>query len=172
MENNVACIQVPESFCFPPFYGEEASLIKQGPSSEVTQYPFYYDIMYHIDPSSCAPWPWETETDYLRASWEKRRPAIRDTFHRRSANEARTPMILSLAEFIDQMFWVSGQPVRSLSPDQLITGLQSFAYAPLNLKERLGYIIDQPDRYLSFIQLNELQDELKKKLSVYRKQRQ
>ncbi|WP_100488011.1 YpoC family protein [Sporolactobacillus pectinivorans] len=169
MENKATRLKIPEPFCFLPYFEKQAviSFIDHSPTEE--NIPFFYDILYAAGFSSGSPWPWQTGTPHFRKLWDKMRPRIKETFHRRRPDEARKPMIYALSSFIDQMFWASDRPVHTLSPDILVPELLVMPYAPLNLGERLKYIHDQPDRYLSFIQLDKLQEELGKKLSVYKK---
>ncbi|WP_353947812.1 YpoC family protein [Sporolactobacillus sp. Y61] len=128
--------------------------------------PFFYDMLFKGDSSLLATWPWQEEDPVLPYLWEERQQ-IRTAFHRRQSEQAKGLMLHAVSAFIDHMVWTANRPVRTLSPVELTSELQALPFAPLNLQERLKYIFRQPDRYISFIQLDNLQEELTKKLAVY-----
>ncbi|WP_238537579.1 YpoC family protein [Sporolactobacillus vineae] len=136
------------------------------------EYPFFYDILYVVQPDARTAWPWAEPDDTLKRRWDQRRRLIQDVFHRRQKSFLiRESMIGALAEFIERMFWEEGRPVDGLAKRHLSSELNRMAFAPLNLDERIDYIARQPDRYTSYIQLNLLEDELTKKIAVARSRR-
>ncbi|MDD9148733.1 MULTISPECIES: YpoC family protein [unclassified Sporolactobacillus] len=169
MQKSETTLNVPASFCFPPFYEREAHVTFSDAGTAGREQPFFYDILFIEKPSSLSSWPWEDPLRDFNRSWPDRRAGIAEAFRSRDRKRAEKPMIQALALFIDQAVWSSGRAVDSLSPQHLMKTVASLPYAPLNIEGRLSYIIKQPDHYLSFIQLNQLDEELKKKLAVYKK---
>ncbi|GGL48062.1 hypothetical protein GCM10007968_10330 [Sporolactobacillus putidus] len=160
-------LEVPAAFCFPPFYRKQDQITFSDIVMAGTELPFFYDILFIEKPSALSSWPWEQSPQEFNNNCSDRRSEIAEAFRKRDRKRAGKPMIQSLALFIDLAIWSSGKPVETLSPSHLMAKIKSLPYAPLNIEGRLSYIIKQPDHYLSFIQLNQLEEELKKKLAVY-----
>jgi hypothetical protein len=131
------------------------------------QTPFLYDLMYHNDSQFLDLWPWQRNENYFHTYWVEQKEVLRELFHRREQKKAKKPMILSVSAFIDQLYWTSEFPVDSLEHETVLRQMQLNPYAPLNIEERLGFLLRQPDRYQSFIQLDELEQEFTKKRSAY-----
>lgn len=167
MQKNRMRLEVPEAFSVPPFYREQAQITFDDTSAAGLEFPFFYDILFISQPSAHTSWPWEKpKLDYYD-DWTERSKGIAEAFRNRDRKRARAPMVGSLALFIDQVIWASGKPVSALSLASLIAEMEDLPYVPLNIGGRLTYIMRQPDHYLSFIQLDQLEEELKKKLAVY-----
>ncbi|MCO7125768.1 hypothetical protein NIE88_08290 [Sporolactobacillus shoreicorticis] len=173
MEKSLQKLEIPESFRQAPFYKDrqviEAALISE---EAVFQLPFLYDLCYHANPHTLSFWPWSKKENYFHEYWMKQRESIRELFHKREQKKAEFPMLLSVSVFIDQLFWSTGRPVDSLTDQRLLQGIQLLPFAPLNIEERLVYLLRQPDRFLSYIQLDELEQEFTKRHSAYQKRRQ
>jgi hypothetical protein len=131
------------------------------------QTPFLYDLMYHNDPQLLELWPWQKNENYFHNYWVEQKEVLRELFHRREQKKAKKPMILSVSAFIDQLFWTAGAPVDALDHEAVLQKMQTIPSVPLNIEERLGFLLRQPDRYQSFIQLDELEQEFTKKRSAY-----
>jgi hypothetical protein len=164
-------LPVPGSFCVLPFYRSGSSIQVIDSLAPMNEVPFFKDILYAAQPDALTDWPWTQPENSLKQRWEERSPGLRDAFHRRDKTQVRTPMICALAEFIERMFWGEGRPVTDLSQEYLSAQMSRMTFSPLNLNERLSYIASQPDRYLSFIQLDKLQEELTKKMAVFKSKR-
>ncbi|MCO7176176.1 YpoC family protein [Sporolactobacillus kofuensis] len=170
MEQPCISIELTDSFHVKPFYQNCRLLdVKAMPSHFSFEYPFFYDMLYCQQKDAYSLWPWQTRENYFHIFWEQKKEELRTSFHDRNLKAVRQPMLQSIAAFIDQMYWSAGKPVRSLVHDVILTDLSTLPFAPLNSKERVNYLLKQPDRYLSFIQLDELEQELVKKLAIYRR---
>ncbi|CAM3174821.1 YpoC family protein [Sporolactobacillus spathodeae] len=163
--------EIPQAFQYHPFYEESSLTIDESVDFPLFAAPFIMDIRYHDEPKLSEEWPWQQKNNFYHLFWQEKKEAIRLFFHQRKTAEAKTHMIQSLAGFVDQMFWASEQPVTSLQPEKLLPVLSDFAYAPLNIEERIGYLLQRPDRYQSFIQLEAMEEELYKKLSLMKSAR-
>ncbi|MCQ2009158.1 hypothetical protein NOM01_04010 [Sporolactobacillus sp. STSJ-5] len=168
MEKSLQKLEIPESFRVSPFYKNQQLIESAFIEEEVTfQIPFLYDLCYYANPQILPVWPWNKEENYFHEYWMKQRESIRELFHIREQKKAKDPMLLSISAFIDQLFWSIGHSVNTLNSQQLFLGIQLLPFAPLNIEERLSYLLSQPDRYLSFVQLDELEQEFTKKRSSY-----
>ncbi|MFX3617084.1 MAG: YpoC family protein [Sporolactobacillus sp.] len=159
-------VRLPETFRFAPFYAKPTVISPEPADHGLFSAPFITDLIYWNDQTSASEWPWQRNENWFHLYWQKEKPGLSEAFHRRDLQTAGQPMLRAVAGLIDQLVWSSGQPVATLEPNQMIQGLIQFSYAPLNLEERLRYIMNQPNRYLAFIQLDQLEEELTKKLAV------
>ncbi|MCL1632604.1 hypothetical protein M3N64_11815 [Sporolactobacillus sp. CPB3-1] len=165
-------LEIPDSFRFAPFFVNQKRIEKCSVSKPHTfQTPFLYDMLYHHNVLLSFPWPWEQEENYFHIYWKKNRDALCSCFHQRKYEQARAPMIRSIAALIDQLFWTNGCPVQSLDEVDLYENISTLSAVPLNCKERLNYLLHQPSRYLSFVQLDELEREFTKKRAAYLQKR-
>ncbi|EST10569.1 YpoC family protein [Sporolactobacillus laevolacticus] len=170
MEQPYLKLEIPSCFHVAPFYVDNQVLeLSSIPDHIAFHTPFFYDLLYLEKPDYQIIWPWIQEDNFFHTFWTSHKDQIRDLFHKRNQEQARGPMIQSVAAFIDQMYWSSGKPVSTLNYKKQIQDMKEMRYAPLNCDERLSYVLNQPDRYLSFIQLDELEQELTKKLAVRRR---
>jgi hypothetical protein len=159
-------LRIPEEFRQAPFYQSRSELSIPKSREERMHIPFFYDMLFKVDSSFLATWPWQEE-DPVHPFLGEEHQEIRTAFHRRQSEQAKGLIVRAVGAFIDRMVWTANRPVRTLSPVELTSELQALPFAPLNLQERLKYIFRQPGRYISFIQLDSLQEELTKKLAVY-----
>lgn len=72
-------------------------------------------------------------------------------------------MIDGVSLFICCLYWSSGKPVGHL--DLRNTDWNSFDVQPMNVHERLNYILIRPEQYHSFVQLDQLFQECEKQFS-------
>ncbi len=158
-------LELPQTFQVFPFYEKQQVIDGVLSEKEVYQIPFLYDLLYiNVNaPNQLEKWPWQEEDNFFHAYWKERSEALRVLFRQRDQALVRKPMIRCIAAFIDQLCWSAGAPVSSLVHDDLIQQIKAAPYAPLNIDERLGYLLRQPARYLAFIQLDELEQEFTKK---------
>ncbi|WP_349407538.1 YpoC family protein [Pseudalkalibacillus sp. SCS-8] len=99
--------------------------------------------------------------DHLFRLWRSEKEKIAASFKNRDRHAAKPAMIKGIGWFITILFWINGQRVARLT--HLVEDCSSLPDQPFNLKERLIFILENPDHYLAYIQLTELYDELEKK---------
>lgn len=92
-------------------------------------------------------------------SWNNKFDEIAGIFQRRETKLAKDPMIEFTDIYISCLFALNHKREEEVKDLQVITQLER---KPLNLSERLGFIIDSPNHYHAFIQLKELYIELLK----------
>ncbi|MFC7392666.1 YpoC family protein [Scopulibacillus cellulosilyticus] len=170
MSNEPLVITVPSMFCFPPFYEKGDMLYIDkcnfGLCTEKLAQPFFYDILYESKVSNSKLWPWQFKEScsILLKQWDSRKEEISGLLRRRNQQRAREPMCRSIANFIDLMFWMHHIPVKF--EHEITDSFSLLSYRPINVEERLKFILERPDHYLSFVQLNELYTECGKKMIV------
>lgn len=121
--------------------------------------PFLYDCAFFSGVNSLTPWnSRETSIPVLLQKWEELQGSLRNHFSKRNKLEAALLMKLGTAFFLEFLFWSNGKPVR-LYPQIPYEELQ---IKPVNIEERLDFIIARQNTYHSFMQLVELFKEMEK----------
>lgn len=157
-------ITVPSSFQHPLFFKQsEMEIGEVNPFDEVLKdLSFLYDLLHKIKGEDSEK-PWEEQEVYipkLLEHWKEIKDEIGECFKRRDRNGALHPMVLSLGHLISALFWINSIPVPSLS--NLTEEIKKLPYKPINAEERIGFLLDQPNQYHSYVQLGELYQELEK----------
>ncbi|WP_332693219.1 YpoC family protein [Halalkalibacter lacteus] len=152
-------ILVPKAFRVFPFY-EESTI--EFPSTLATfkdicqEVPFYYDITGNIR-------PWEQKHDFLPIMfqwWCEEEMQLAKYYKQRNPLAAKEMMRTMLAVFIDSLFWLNDRKVDGI--DDLQHSVNSLIHKPVNSVERLHYLLSEPNRYHTFVQLKALFSELRK----------
>lgn len=165
-------VEIPEAFQYPPFYRkDETEVTMENANQRYFSAPFISDILYLQQPSLNVSWPWQQKTNFFHSFWQDNCENIRQLFRNRQNGAAKAPMLRAIAGLIDQIYWCAGLPVSTSNPDSLLPKMTSFYCAPLNCEERMGYLLQCPDRYQAFIQLDTLEEELNKKIVLARSKR-
>ncbi|MBB5173590.1 YpoC family protein [Texcoconibacillus texcoconensis] len=163
-------ITIPESFVRAPFYSSvttvetpkgplDTELSKQGPY-------FAHDIAYVQQVSVEQPWsnPYPT-FKYIQNQWKEiGYPLITERFSERDRKGAEPYMVKYTALFIQLLHWSQATPVRSLI--QIEKMLANNKVAPLNVTDRLGFILQMPNHHHAFTTLTELYREAEKKIAI------
>jgi hypothetical protein len=107
---------------------------------------------------SFKPWTSPLETvPKLLLEWNQVKMVIQDGFTKRDLFRTGTPMKVGIGLLFEAVFWTNYQPV---DVDMII--LESLDIKPINIRERLDYILLNPNKFHSFIQLTELFSEMEK----------
>ncbi|GAE25032.1 hypothetical protein JCM9140_1002 [Halalkalibacter wakoensis JCM 9140] len=152
-------VTIPESFQVSPFYQQTVVNIDAESLSflDICQaIPFYYDITMEKR-------PWEEKDVFvpmLFACWDKERPILEQYYKDRNPLAAKEKMNSMLALLIDALFWLNGRQVTNLTG--LTSSVQSLLYKPVNVEERLEFILLQAGKYHSYVQLKSLFIEVRK----------
>lgn len=165
---------VPGRFCREPFY-------KQGNSIAVTIQPdeigivnaakyFYEDIIHYSVGQSSHSTPWknaEKATAAILKMWETEgQPFLITCYDDRNRRKARPLMIYFTSRLIQALFWAGGNPVPGIMDKDLLK-LKWMPYAPVNIADRLSFILASVDHHHAFTVLDQLFEEAKKKWAVY-----
>ncbi|WP_088035622.1 YpoC family protein [Evansella clarkii] len=166
-------VSVPPDFHLEPFYkaGDTAELKEDLHSiKEIWQNGYFLsDIAFIYNKNGPLFTPWDNSEGVSKLAYglwkEEGRQQLEDLFKVRNKTEARPLIIMYTAIYIQVMHWVNRQPVKSLQG--VTETVSAFQYAPLNVSDRLQYIISSPNQFHAFITLNELYIESGKKWAVF-----
>ncbi|NGP43745.1 hypothetical protein G4V62_01720 [Bacillaceae bacterium SIJ1] len=168
----MTAIQVPASFSIRPFYEQSARIhLPKGDaplSAWLESVPFAIDVAAALHEPHVriyeAPY---SEFNEVFNWWEDTwKGPIQTAFSNDEKDVAGPMMIQGTANFLSLLFWIGRQPVQALTSWQ--EDMLQCPITPMNLKERMPFIVSRPRHYASFIQLNQMYIELRKSLAVYR----
>jgi hypothetical protein len=94
----------------------------------------------------------------LLKEWENSRDQLETLFRERKYKNAKVLMEKGITLFIQFLSWSNEVPVRQ---DEPLTFTQ-YEFKPVNVEERLGFVISRPNLYHSYRQLSELMIEQEK----------
>lgn len=120
--------------------------------------PFIYDAAFHNGRKSLRPWedP-ESAIPLLLNQWNSLKEDLVQSFAKRDRLNTVESMKSAIALFIEILYWTNGLPVSF--PLDKIDQLKS---VPINIRDRLTFIMARPNHHLSFKQLAELMIEQEK----------
>ncbi|WP_226683559.1 YpoC family protein [Sutcliffiella horikoshii] len=153
-------MKIPEAFLHPHFYSNQNSIsIKTFELEDIIEIPFKYDIAYY---QGAAPHllPWEKTSDSIPLilnRWKEKERHLISLHEIRDRKEAREQVIHPIAWFLQMLFWMNGQPVRSITDWK--NEVDKLKWKPMNVDERLEFVIKKPEMYHAFIQLQQLYTE-------------
>ncbi|CAG9622616.1 YpoC family protein [Sutcliffiella rhizosphaerae] len=153
-------MKVPDGFLHPYFYSKGDLLESHAFSlQDLLEFPFKYDIAYYL---GAAPdrLPWENNNEsipFLLLIWKTNENTLNFLHEKRDRTKTKATMISSIAIYLQLLFWMNEQPVRSINDWTRDSNL--FKWKPVNIEERLDFVIKRPELYHSFIQLQQLYSE-------------
>lgn len=104
--------------------------------------------------------PWINAKEYIPAlfvEWKETEVELRENFSRRNTSKTEIPMKKGMGLLLEALYWCNGQPVDGKNLD-----VNALKVKPINISERLEYILLNPTKFHSFIQLSELLVEMEK----------
>ncbi|GGE56585.1 YpoC family protein [Priestia taiwanensis] len=154
-------INIPITFKHVPFYvGEHVLLYKV--ENGITDNPYFlYDIAYIEEVELLR--PWENRFVHIQEiieSWKETIEEVAELFKNRNRKGARPFMVRYIAHFVSSIFWLNERYVAGI--DDILISMKELPIKPLNIEERLQFILESPDHYHSFVQLRELYEEFEK----------
>ncbi|MEH6939481.1 YpoC family protein [Bacillus sp. JJ664] len=158
--------RIHENFLKSPFYMEGNNEIEHD-SIMIKNKPFSYESLHLLEENSIS--SQEVRDEIIQdmfMQWKEESELLSGYFRMRNRKVALEPMLRGLANFISITTWLNGKILTNIN-DVLIE-LDSLTIKPINLKERISFVIKQPDHYHSFIQISGLYTELEK---LYYKQK-
>lgn len=121
---------------------------------------FPYDCVFYSGIEGYHPWDdYEKHISYLLSEWKKINEECQMLFSERKTKQALEPMKEGIALFLTFLYWIHDEPVQLKGWEEQVKKL---SIQPVNLVERLTFIIQRPALYHSYIQLSELFRELEK----------
>ncbi|NHM29159.1 YpoC family protein [Neobacillus terrae] len=163
MDRECIKIKIPDKLTNPFFFPEKEIVIKVSPSGFDLNENFIYDILFFLGEERHRPWEHLNEAlPILRKEWEKIKITLEELHTRRDKSNTLPAMKKGIGVFLQFLFWSNEKPVILKSP----IPFDSLVYKPVNVEERLGFIISRPGLFHSFIQLGELMEEQKKQNAI------
>jgi len=159
-------ITVPSDYQHPLFFSSNQINLSYPESFEeaMRTIPFIYEITKLEFRKEDATKPWEAGEHAVIHKvlklWEEEQKVLNSLFEVRNRKEAQGPMMWSIVYFLNCLFWSNGQRVPGVT--KLREKYHSLSIKPINVEERLEFIIQKPSHYHSYIQLSELFTEFKK----------
>ena len=124
-----------------------------------TTEPFVYEAAFFSGIEAIKPWECPEESiPLLLEEWQTIKKELDMLFAKREVDDAKPLMKKGVGLFIQFIYWVNGRP--AILANRL--DLNSLSIKPVNLSDRLEFILTRPALYHSFIQLTELMTEMNK----------
>lgn len=158
---------VPEPFILKPFVDTQTYEILADVCFEdaIQTLPIIFDVMDYIGVKSLKPWEQPfTYVPIIFYKWNADEEQIMQLIANRNQKEALQPMKHHILSFIAALFWLNGQPVAGLN--NLSECVKQLKIKPVNVEDRVAYLMSAPNHHHSFTQLKQLFIELKKKYAV------
>jgi hypothetical protein len=143
-------INVPKELKHPFFFPNENLDIKTDTDEKI---PFFYEVLFFTGKEGLRPWEKpEENVSALLEDWTILKEEIRSLFEKR--NKAFIPDLMrkGISYCIELLYWSNEQP-SVISPRIYYDKLP---IKPVNIEERLEFIISRPNLFHSFMQLTEL----------------
>lgn len=162
-------VTVPEEFLLPPYFQKDEVITMFADDSleiVLNKQPLLFDIYDQLQVHSQVK-PWENKYLYipiLIGNWQEIEPSIIGLFKARDRKQALFPMKKMILTFIAMLFWTNGKPVPGLI--KITDQVKKLSVKPVNVEERLEFILSIPNQYHAFTQLKTLFSELEKKYAV------
>ncbi|MCQ6273913.1 hypothetical protein JMM81_02830 [Bacillus sp. V3B] len=126
------------------------------------QTPFMYEAAYLYGLKTLMPWKMSVDTvPVVMKEWETVKMELHEEFSKRKLMEVEQPMRKGIGLFIEVLYWCNEYPAVSLNKDD-----DRLRIKPVNLQERLHFILSYPYKYHSYVQLTELFSEIEKTFRV------
>jgi len=156
-------IKVPDELSNPFFFSETEIMIQASRNALELHENFMYDIFFFLGEDTYKPWEQLNEAlPILLTEWKKIKVTLDQMHSRRDKPNILPAMKKAIGVFLQFLFWTNERPVIIKSPIPFNT----LVYKPVNVEERLGFIISRPGLFHSFIQLGELMEEQKKQNAI------
>jgi hypothetical protein len=167
MDNRFITLSVPPELKNGFFFSSDR--IKMEMTERNLTDNFVYELLYYHGMDGWKPWENQEEAFlFLMNEWEVVKNQLEELYRNRDQNNARLAMKKGIGLFIQLLFWSNDQPVLLKEPIPSIP----LVYQPVNLSERLAFIMSRPNLFHSFRQLSELiveQEKLYVKKSILKK---
>lgn len=145
-------LNVPNELKYSFFFTQDVFEIEELDVDINLSNPFVYEVGFYNGLKM--PRPWENPEEvipYLQEEWKKLKIQLGTIFTTRDIASALVPMKQAIGLFIEMLFWSNAQPV--CFP---LNNIQQLEIKPVNIEERIEFIISRPMLYHSYVQLTEL----------------
>ncbi|MBM7647957.1 hypothetical protein JOC78_000897 [Bacillus ectoiniformans] len=152
-------VPVPLSLQHSLFFNQETAKIPA--NSSLMEEPYFLYELQVIKGQ-----PWNDREEGLKALdkwWEKIKPELEEKFQARDPL-AKHQMKAAIALFFMSLFWLNGEPVQL---NDWKSKIFTLSIKPVNVADRLDFIMQRPYSYQAFVQIGELMTEQKKQWAKY-----
>ncbi|AZB43301.1 hypothetical protein CEF21_13870 [Bacillus sp. FJAT-42376] len=152
---------IPPSFMLPAMMKETELSLDPGedPLKTIGKYPLIFDML--AENEGTAPYePWNhgrEPIEHLFKAWSAAKEEQERRFQNKRGKADLALMGYSYSAFIACIHWINGQHAPSVS-----SSIGPLTRKPVNVEDRLSYIMNNPLQFHSFIQLKQLFEELEK----------
>ena len=132
----------------------EHSFLKESGISPTELFP--EENRFYLSGTSSSENPWEKGEETVKAiikEWKLLENKLTESFRKRNRKQINPFMIRGIGLFLKLLFWSNGLPVCLKDLDK---ELEKMEILPVNIKDRLDFLLDHPLIYPSFIQLSAL----------------
>lgn len=166
LNNKNAEYLVPKSFLIQPFFDIDSTFAVFQDGLEfatiIKKEPLYYDMLQVIK-GQLVEEPWrnlDKTIPIILKQWKELKPEVYEGYKERGGTHNKRVIIQCLSLFIVCLFWMNESSVPTLNVKNMrISELQ---ITPINCEERLTFVLSNPMKYHSFVQLDQLFAELEK----------
>jgi hypothetical protein len=153
-------VTLPIELSHPFFFLEDnITWIPQHENSLNVETPFIYEAAFFSGINMLKPWDClDKSIPALLKEWAAVKEDIRLLFEQRNNKATLIPMKKGISLLVEFLHWSNGQPSK-LSPT---INYDNLKIKPVNIQERLEFIIARPTLFHSFMQVGELIVELEK----------
>lgn len=162
--SSIVEITIPSELKYFLFFSENSISIDKDKVKEwmkpsaFTNFP--YELAFFRGIEAYRPWLYaEKHIPELLRHWKSIDGECEKLFSNRKTKLTLEPMKEGIALFFVMLYWIHNKPVMLQDWDHIVAEL---SIKPVNLVERLTFIIQRPTTYHAFVQLNELFLELEK----------
>lgn len=159
--NGQLILSIPDELNNPFFFSANAEITVQKEQLQqiILDIPFLYEAAFYANIDALKPWELHEEfIPLIKNEWDTVKLKLEELFRKRSYKSTIEPMKKGISLFLQFVYWANARPVHFGMP---LLG-ESLKVQPVNMRERIGFIIQRPALYHSFVQLNELMIEMEK----------
>lgn len=152
-------LHLPQELNHPFFFTEQEIVVDIPIQSWNMNQVFIFEILFYNKMEAIK--PWMKTSGYLpaiTAGWKDLKAAIEGQHHLRNKAGISAEMRKGIGLFLQFLFWSNQKPVCLLN----LGNLSDLKIKPVNIEERLNFILSRPGLFHSFVQLSELMTEQEK----------
>jgi hypothetical protein len=159
MDDAIKKLPIPEELVHPFFFSQEEIVINKPIDPLNIGENFIYELFYYNGIETIKPWKIPQESiPMIVEKWRKIKEHLNLLHHNREQESILESMKTGVGMFIQLLFWSNEEPVNLMKP----ISISQLSSKPVNVQERLDFIIARPKLSHSFIQLSELMIEQEK----------
>ncbi|MBY0122624.1 YpoC family protein [Bacillus sp. S/N-304-OC-R1] len=160
MKNNMELI-IPQQLHHAFFFSDNEKMMTDTEALKElnTSTPFLYEAAFYSGIQALKPWDIQEQSiPALIKEWQNVKAKLDLLFAKREVTQAVPLMKKGISLFLEFIYWANGLPVILKNGSEI----NQLAIKPVNITDRLDFIIHRPSLFHSFIVLAELMTEMNK----------